>query len=170
MRLLRPKVQMTSGEFKTALRAAGFSVESGRLVDVSETCPGFATIPSLEATAPLTVTAPCRKSLWSVTPRLRGGLRSLPSAVGDGDLASYAGNSTVSEDECRNAMNHAFWQSCARLGLTGSTPVVELVGVRILELARDGEFDPNRLSEAVVATFDVQRRVPTLGGYYCHNK
>jgi hypothetical protein len=45
MRLLRLKVQMTSGEFKTALRAAGFSVESGQLVDVSETCPGFATMP-----------------------------------------------------------------------------------------------------------------------------
>ena len=47
MRLLRLKVQMTSGEFKTALRAAGFSVENGRLVDVSETCPGFATMPVL---------------------------------------------------------------------------------------------------------------------------
>ena len=45
MRLLRPKVQMASGKFQTALRAAGFSVESGRLVDVSETCPGFATMP-----------------------------------------------------------------------------------------------------------------------------
>jgi hypothetical protein len=45
MRLLRLKVQMTSGEFRTALRAAGFSVQSGRLVDVSETCPGFATMP-----------------------------------------------------------------------------------------------------------------------------
>jgi hypothetical protein len=45
MRLLRLKVQMTSGTFKTALRAAGFRVESGRLVDVSETCPGFVTMP-----------------------------------------------------------------------------------------------------------------------------
>jgi hypothetical protein len=51
-------------------------------------------------------------------------------------------------------MNLAFRQACARLGLTGATPLVELVAVRIVELARDGEFDPDRLTEAVVATFD----------------
>jgi hypothetical protein len=44
MRLLRPKSQMTSHEFKTALHAAGFGVENGRIVDVSGTCPGFATV------------------------------------------------------------------------------------------------------------------------------
>ena len=38
--------------------------------------------------------------------------------------------------------------ACGRLGLTGSTPVIELVAVRILELIRDGEFDPDRLTEA----------------------
>jgi hypothetical protein len=53
-----------------------------------------------------------------------------------------------------DAMNHAFKQACARLGLTGATPLVELVAVRILELARDGESDPDRLIEAVVATFE----------------
>ena len=44
MRFLRPKSQMTSGEFKTALRAAGFGVKDGQIVDVSGTCPGFATV------------------------------------------------------------------------------------------------------------------------------
>jgi hypothetical protein len=60
----------------------------------------------------------------------------------------------LSEDERRNAMNRAFRQACARLELTGS-PVVELVAVRILELTRDGEFDPDRMIEATVATFEV---------------
>jgi hypothetical protein len=59
----------------------------------------------------------------------------------------------LSEDERREAMNRAFKQACARLELTGS-PVVELVAVRILELARDGEFDPERLTEATVSTFE----------------
>jgi hypothetical protein len=54
-----------------------------------------------------------------------------------------------------DAMNRAFKQACARMGLTGSTPVIELVAVRILELAHAGEFDPDKLTEAVVAEFDV---------------
>jgi hypothetical protein len=37
---------MTSAEFNTALRAAGFGVERARIVDVSGRCPGFATVPS----------------------------------------------------------------------------------------------------------------------------
>jgi hypothetical protein len=60
----------------------------------------------------------------------------------------------LSEDERREAMNRAFRQACARLKLTGSTPVVELIAVRILELARDGEFDPDRLTDATVSTFE----------------
>jgi hypothetical protein len=64
------------------------------------------------------------------------------------------GEFDVSEDQRRvDAMNLAFKQACARLGLTGSTPVVELVAVRIVELVRDGECDPDRLSDAAVATF-----------------
>jgi hypothetical protein len=50
-------------------------------------------------------------------------------------------------------MNRAFKQACARMGLTGSTPVIELVAVRILELAYAGEFDPDELTDAVVETF-----------------
>ena len=60
----------------------------------------------------------------------------------------------MSEDERREAMNRAFKQACDRLELTGSTPVVELVAIRIVELARDGEFDPDKLTETVVAEFD----------------
>jgi hypothetical protein len=47
--------------------------------------------------------------------------------------------------DCRrlhDAMNCAFKQACARLELTGSTPVIELVALRILELASAGESDP----------------------------
>jgi hypothetical protein len=60
----------------------------------------------------------------------------------------------LSEDERRDAMNRAFRQACARLGATGSTPIVELVAIRILELARAGEFDIDRLIDAAVATFE----------------
>ena len=60
----------------------------------------------------------------------------------------------MSEDERREAMNRAFKQACARLELTGSTPLVELVAVRILELVRAGESDPDRLTEATVSTFE----------------
>jgi hypothetical protein len=51
-------------------------------------------------------------------------------------------------------MHLAFKQACARLELTGSTPVIELVAIRIVELARAGEFDPDRLTEATVAMFE----------------
>jgi hypothetical protein len=63
----------------------------------------------------------------------------------------------VDEDQRRIELNRAFKQACARLELTGrnTMPVAELVAVRILELARDGEFDHDRMTEAVVATFDV---------------
>jgi hypothetical protein len=53
-----------------------------------------------------------------------------------------------------DVMNLAFKQACRRLGLTGSTPVIELVALRILELARDGEADLDRLTASAVATFE----------------
>jgi hypothetical protein len=34
-------------------------------------------------------------------------------------------------------------------------PLVELVAIRIVELALGGEFDPDKLTETVVAEFDV---------------
>jgi hypothetical protein len=52
-----------------------------------------------------------------------------------------------------DAMNRAFKQACARMGLTGSTPVIEIVAVRILELAYGGELDPDKMAETVVAEF-----------------
>jgi hypothetical protein len=58
------------------------------------------------------------------------------------------------EDQRRIELNRAFRQACARLELTGSTPVIELVAVRIVELARAGEFDHDRMTVAVVATFE----------------
>jgi hypothetical protein len=53
------------------------------------------------------------------------------------------------------ALNRAFRQACDRMGLTGSTPVIELVAVRILELARAGEFDADKVTETVLAEFDL---------------
>jgi hypothetical protein len=55
-----------------------------------------------------------------------------------------------------DAMHKAFQQVCARLRLTGtkSIPVVELVAIRIVELADAGEFDPDKLTEVVVAELD----------------
>jgi hypothetical protein len=61
----------------------------------------------------------------------------------------------VDEDRRRIEMNRAFRQACAQLKLTGSTPVVEIVAVRIVELAYDGELDPDRMTETVVAEFGV---------------
>jgi hypothetical protein len=52
-------------------------------------------------------------------------------------------------------MNRAFRPACARTGLTGATPVIELVAVRILELAYGGELDPDKMAETVVAEFGV---------------
>jgi hypothetical protein len=63
----------------------------------------------------------------------------------------------LGEVEHRDALNRAFRQACAQLGMTGSTPVIELVAVRILELARLGDFDIYRLVDAAVATFEEGR-------------
>jgi hypothetical protein len=51
-------------------------------------------------------------------------------------------------------MHRAFRQACARLEPDGSTPVIELVAVRIVELVRAGECDPDKLTEATVSTFE----------------
>jgi hypothetical protein len=54
------------------------------------------------------------------------------------------------------AMHKAFEQVRTRMGLTDAKalPVVDLVAIRIVELAREGEFDPDKLTETVVAEFD----------------
>ena len=58
------------------------------------------------------------------------------------------------ERQRSDAMNRALKQACSRLKLTGGMPVIELVAIRILELVRDGESDPDRLTEATVSTFE----------------
>jgi hypothetical protein len=65
-----------------------------------------------------------------------------------------SGPPSFSRDQI-DAMNRAFRLACASMGLTGSTPVIELVAIRIVELARAGEFDPGKLTETVVAEFDL---------------
>jgi hypothetical protein len=58
------------------------------------------------------------------------------------------------ERQRSDEMNRALKQACARLKLTGATPVIELVAIRILEHARMGENDPDQLTDAAVATFE----------------
>jgi hypothetical protein len=56
-----------------------------------------------------------------------------------------------------DAMNVAFSRACATMRLTGpTTPVIEIVAIRIIELARAGEFDPDKLVATVAAEFDMQ--------------
>jgi hypothetical protein len=50
-------------------------------------------------------------------------------------------------------MNQAFRQTCTKLGLTGSTPVIELVAIRIVELASSGELNPDKLTDIVSSEF-----------------
>jgi hypothetical protein len=52
-------------------------------------------------------------------------------------------------------MYKAFEQVRTRMRLTGAKaiPVVELVAIRIVELARAGEFDPDKLTDTVLAEF-----------------
>jgi hypothetical protein len=52
-----------------------------------------------------------------------------------------------------DAMYKAFEQVRTRMRLSGAKalPVVDVVAIRIVELAREGEFDPDKLTERVVA-------------------
>ena len=54
------------------------------------------------------------------------------------------------------AMHKAFEQVRTRMQLSDAEafPIIELVAIRIVELAHAGEFDPDRLTESTVATFD----------------
>jgi hypothetical protein len=54
-----------------------------------------------------------------------------------------------------DAMHKAFKQICTRWLIGAkSIPVVELVAIRIVKLAHAGEFDPDKLTEVVVSTFE----------------
>jgi hypothetical protein len=70
------------------------------------------------------------------------------------DADRRGGAQSLSVDQIE-AMNRAFRQVCARMGPAGSTPVIELVAVRIVELARAGEFDADKLTETVLAEFEI---------------
>jgi hypothetical protein len=54
------------------------------------------------------------------------------------------------------AMHAAFERARARLRLTGrnAMPIAEPVAIRIVELAYKGEFDPDKLTNTVLAEFD----------------
>jgi DNA repair protein RadC len=55
-----------------------------------------------------------------------------------------------------DAMHKAFEQVRTKMRLTGpkAMAAAEIVAIRIVELAREGEFDPDKLTEAVLAEFD----------------
>jgi hypothetical protein len=50
-------------------------------------------------------------------------------------------------------MSSALMRAFAKL--PGPSPVTEIIAIRILELARAGEFDPDKLTETVSAEFDL---------------
>jgi hypothetical protein len=52
-----------------------------------------------------------------------------------------------------DAMHSALKRACARLA--GASVITELIAIRIIELATAGEFDADKLTEAVVAEFDL---------------
>jgi hypothetical protein len=60
-----------------------------------------------------------------------------------------------------DSMHKAFEQVRTRMRLTGAKalPVVELVAIRIVELACDGEFDPDKLTKDGVS-LDLALRRP----------
>jgi hypothetical protein len=53
------------------------------------------------------------------------------------------------------AMYLALKRASARAQLKGASPLVEIIAIRILELAKAGEFDPERITEIVLAEFDL---------------
>jgi hypothetical protein len=61
------------------------------------------------------------------------------------------------------AMHTAFERVCTRMRLRGTkaAPVIELVAIKIVELARAGEFDPEKLTRAALADFS---ETATSGG------
>ena len=54
------------------------------------------------------------------------------------------------------AMHAAYERACAAMGLeTKATIVTERVAVKIVDFARAGEFDANKLTDLVLADFDL---------------
>jgi hypothetical protein len=53
------------------------------------------------------------------------------------------------------AMHRVLKLAAARAQLTGATLIIELVAIRILELACAGEFDADKVTEKVLAEFEL---------------
>jgi hypothetical protein len=53
------------------------------------------------------------------------------------------------------AMHCALKRASAKARLLGATPIIELIAIRILELARAGEFDPDKITETLLAEFEL---------------
>jgi hypothetical protein len=69
----------------------------------------------------------------------------------------------VFEPEATHAMSMAFDEICERLVIPPTAEAArEVVAHRVLELARKGEHDPNRLRDAVLKIIGVPARVSGL--------
>jgi hypothetical protein len=73
--------------------------------------------------------------------------------VGNMPITLYL-NGEVFEPETTRAMGVAFEKACLRLGLSlRADPATEHVARVIIELARTGHYDPERLYEGVLSHF-----------------
>ena len=65
----------------------------------------------------------------------------------------------VFQPEQIEAMHTAYERACAAMGLKRkATIVTERVAVKIVDLARAGEFDADKLTDLVLADFDNNER------------
>jgi hypothetical protein len=63
------------------------------------------------------------------------------------------------EHEISRAMAAAFSAACEMLGLTeAADPATNMVAMKIIELARQGESDPSRLFEGAMKYFELRKR------------
>jgi hypothetical protein len=65
-------------------------------------------------------------------------------------ILSFMKDEAVFEPEAIDAMSAAFDQICTTLELRDAPREREAIAIRIIELARRGERDPNRLCERVL--------------------
>ena len=58
----------------------------------------------------------------------------------------------VFDPQAIEAMDHAFTAVCGSLSLTGNDPIAEIAARAIIDLARSGERDPDRLRDLALVT------------------
>ncbi|MEA2938735.1 MAG: hypothetical protein QOC56_2239 [Alphaproteobacteria bacterium] len=66
------------------------------------------------------------------------------------DILPFLKSGSVFEPEATRAMSVAFDEVCRALGLNADAHAKETIALRIIELARRGERDPDRLRRVVL--------------------